>query len=147
MHQSRYLFTASFLLLAGWSLFWFSEKISESTRHNGAATATAATPSGKAPAGPTANAPGKPIFAQNCAVCHALNKDLTGPALAGVTGRGPWSDRKKLYAWVHNPSAFMAKDPYTKALQAKYGAVMMAFPQLTEKDIDLVVDYIETAGK
>src|ERR687894_579863 len=56
---------------------------------------------------------GRALFQTNCASCHALNKDLTGPRLAGFQNRGPWSDRKQLYAWVHNPVGFMAKDPYT----------------------------------
>ncbi|MEP7257850.1 MAG: c-type cytochrome, partial [Flavitalea sp.] len=45
---------------------------------------------------------GGSLFQQNCASCHAVNKDLTGPRLSGVEGRGPWSDRKQLYAWIHN---------------------------------------------
>src|SRR5687768_1621471 len=50
---------------------------------------------------------GAAIFQQNCASCHAINKDLTGPKLAGVESRGPWADRKQLYAWIHNPAKFM----------------------------------------
>ncbi|RYY38572.1 MAG: cytochrome c [Chitinophagaceae bacterium] len=149
MNQSRYILTASFVLLAAWSLFWVSEKVAQTAALNqpapAVATATAA-PAANAPAAKAAALPGKAVFAQNCAACHSLDKNLTGPALAGFTGRGPWSDRKKVYAWVHNPAAFMAKDAYTKDLQKQYGAVMMAFPQLSEKDIDQIVEYIEAAG-
>jgi cytochrome c2 len=88
---------------------------------------------------------GKQLFNSNCASCHALDKKLTGPPLRGVTGRGPWGDRKELYAWVHNPAAYMTKDPYTKGLQVEYGAIMQAFPQLADKQIDAIIDYIETA--
>jgi cytochrome c2 len=87
---------------------------------------------------------GKQLFTANCQTCHSLTKDLTGPALGGVTERGPWGDRKNLYAWIHNPAAFMANDPYTKGLQAKFGSIMPGFPQLSEKDIDAIVDYIMT---
>lgn len=87
---------------------------------------------------------GKTLFQQNCQSCHAINKQLTGPALAGVTERGPWGDRKNLYAWVHNPAGFIAKDPYAKALQQQYGQIMPGFPQLSEKDIDAIIDYIMT---
>jgi cytochrome c2/cytochrome c553 len=86
---------------------------------------------------------GGAIFQNNCASCHSVTKNLTGPALAGVTSRGPWSDRKKLYAWVHNPPAFMASDPYTQGLKAQFANVVMTpFPDLTEKEIDAVIDYI-----
>ena len=88
---------------------------------------------------------GKQLFLSNCASCHALDKAMTGPALRGVTGRGPWGDRKELYKWVHNPSAYMANDPYTKGLQTQYGVIMQAFPQLDEKQIDAIADYLETA--
>ncbi|MBD0366743.1 MAG: c-type cytochrome, partial [Flavisolibacter sp.] len=88
---------------------------------------------------------GKQLFQQNCQSCHALNKNLTGPALAGVATRGPWTDRKNLYAWVHNPPAFMQKDPYTQGLKAQFGSIMPPFPQLSEKQIDAIIDYVMTA--
>lgn len=90
-------------------------------------------------------AEGKQLFQQNCQTCHALDKKLTGPALRGFTGRGPWGDKQNIYDWVHNPSAFIAKDGYAKALQAEYGTVMQAFPQLTAQQIDAIVEYISTA--
>ncbi|HTE08953.1 MAG TPA: cytochrome c, partial [Flavitalea sp.] len=90
---------------------------------------------------------GAVIFQQNCASCHAVNKDLTGPKLAGVEERGPWSDRKKVYDWVHNPARFMQSDPYTQGLKASHGNVMMtAFPQLSDKEIDAILAYVKKAG-
>ena len=92
----------------------------------------------------TANAQdGKAIFNQKCATCHSIFKDLTGPALGGLEERGPWSDRKKLHAWVHNPAGFMATDPYTQALKPKFhDVVMTGFPDLKDEEIDAVVTYI-----
>jgi mono/diheme cytochrome c family protein len=91
---------------------------------------------------------GKAIFQDNCASCHSVFKDLTGPALGGVTTRGPWSDRKKLYDWVHNPSKFMSSDPYTQGLKGKFGGVVMtAFDKMSEKEIDAVIDYVEKTFK
>ncbi|MBX2922017.1 MAG: c-type cytochrome [Chitinophagaceae bacterium] len=90
---------------------------------------------------------GKAIFNQKCATCHSITKNLTGPALAGFEERGPWSDRKKLYAWIHNPAAFMASDPYTQGLKAQYnGIVMTGFPDLKEAEIDAIVTYVNTAA-
>ncbi|HUR11959.1 MAG TPA: c-type cytochrome [Flavitalea sp.] len=88
---------------------------------------------------------GQQLFQQNCASCHGVNKALTGPALAGLESRGPWSDRKELYKWIHNPPKYMQGDSYTQGLKAQHGNVLMtAFPQFTEKDIDAIVDYINS---
>src|SRR5687768_11946780 len=89
---------------------------------------------------------GQALFRSNCNSCHTLHKDLTGPALANFTDRGPWSDRQKVYDWVHNPVAFMAKDPYTQGLKQQYGSVMQAFPNLSNEDIDAITEYIIKAS-
>lgn len=90
---------------------------------------------------------GQALFQQNCAACHSVTKNLTGPALADMENRGPWSDRKKLYEWIHNPSKFMQTDQYTQDLKAQYGGVVMTgFPQLSEQDIDAIVTYVNQAA-
>ena len=79
---------------------------------------------------------GKVLFSQKCASCHAPNKALIGPALAGVEDR--WGDKTKLYAWIHNSSA-VVKSGYPRAVEVynQYNKVQMtSFPELTEKDID-----------
>lgn len=89
---------------------------------------------------------GKTLFNANCATCHALDKTLTGPALRGVEGRGPWTDRKNLVKWVHNPGGFIPTTPYTQQLAASFGGqIMPGFPQLGEKEIYAIFDYIKTA--
>ena len=87
---------------------------------------------------------GKTLFQQNCAACHNIFKPMTGPALMGLEERGEWSDHNKLLEWVHNPPAFMAKDSYTQGLKTQFGVVMTPFPQLTIKDIDAIVSYINS---
>jgi hypothetical protein len=87
---------------------------------------------------------GKTLFQQNCATCHNIFKDMTGPALENLEQRGQWSDHNKILEWVHNPAAFMAKDPYTAGLKAKFGIVMQQFPSLTIKDVDAIVSYINS---
>lgn len=89
---------------------------------------------------------GKLLFLAKCASCHNVFKDGTGPALAGFGERGLWADRKKLYEWIRNPSAFMDKDPYTKSLKTKFGSVMTAFPDLTDNEVDAIVEYINQSG-
>ncbi|MES2881165.1 MAG: c-type cytochrome [Bacteroidota bacterium] len=89
---------------------------------------------------------GQQIFQQNCASCHALDKNLSGPAIRGVEERGPWAEgRENLYAWVKNPSAFIPTTPYTIALQKQYGQIMPSFPQLSQKDVDAIFDWIAAA--
>jgi hypothetical protein len=86
---------------------------------------------------------GKALFTSKCQSCHNPFKDVIGPALKGLQERGPWSDKQKLYDWVHNPPGFMAKDPYTQSLKVRMGgSVMTGFPDLLPKDIDAIVDYI-----
>jgi cytochrome c2 len=87
---------------------------------------------------------GQQLFKQNCASCHGTpEKGVSGPALAGVLNRGPWAeDKKNLYSWVHDPAAFMSKDPYTQGLKAQYGVMMQAFPQLKENEIDAIIGYV-----
>jgi cytochrome c2 len=88
---------------------------------------------------------GAQIFKSNCASCHALDKVLSGPALRGVTSRGPWAeDRKNIYKWVHNPAAFISTTPYTQDLQKQYGQIMPSFT-LKDEEIEAIVKYIETA--
>ncbi len=90
---------------------------------------------------------GKAIFSQNCASCHAVNKKLTGPALAGVEER--WPDKTKLYSWVRNSAAFLKTgDAYANNLYNEYNKTAMnAFPALSNKEIDAVLGYINTAAK
>lgn len=89
---------------------------------------------------------GKAIFSANCATCHALDKQLTGPALRGVETRGPWTTRANVVKWVHNPGGFIPTTPYTQQLAASFnGQVMPSFPQLGEKEIFAVLDYIKSA--
>ncbi|HYO22030.1 MAG TPA: c-type cytochrome, partial [Flavisolibacter sp.] len=89
---------------------------------------------------------GKALFSSNCAQCHALDKNLTGPALRGVETRGPWTDRKELVKWIHNPAGYIPTTPYTQQLAAQYnGQIMPPFPQFSEKEIFAILDYIKNA--
>lgn len=88
---------------------------------------------------------GKAIFNSKCAACHNVFKNSTGPALGGMEDRGPWADRKKLYAWIHNPAAFITNDPYTQGLKDSHNGILMTgFPDMTEAEIDAIVDYVNT---
>jgi mono/diheme cytochrome c family protein len=85
---------------------------------------------------------GKVLFSVNCASCHKLGMDMTGPDLRGFEQRGPWADRKKFYQWLNDPTAFMENDKYTRDLRVKYRTMMISFDHLTKEEMDAIADYI-----
>lgn len=92
-----------------------------------------------------AQASGQALFSANCASCHAVHKDLTGPALAGVEER--WgNDKKKLHAWIHNNQAFLKTgDKYANELYLKYNKTQMnLFPNLSDAEIDAILAYVKS---
>ena len=86
---------------------------------------------------------GKALFGANCASCHKVDKDLTGPALMGVEDR--WPDKAKLKAWIRNNSKVLASgDAYANALFLKWNKTAMSqFPNLTDAEIDAILKYIK----
>jgi cytochrome c551/c552 len=89
------------------------------------------------------NSKGEQLFKQNCASCHALDRDLTGPALHGVSQRGPWAkDKANLKKWIKNPAPFIANDTYVKGLKEKFGLPMPSQAHLSDAEIEEVIGYI-----
>ena len=89
---------------------------------------------------------GKALFNQNCAACHALNRKMTGPALANVETRlyeDEGLDKEWLYAWIKNsPGMIKSGDAYAAKIYAEYNqAAMTAFPTLSNVDIDNILAY------
>ena len=94
------------------------------------------------------NKAGKNLFQSNCQICHALDKNLTGPALAGVENRGPWTDRKNLLKWVKNPAAVASENTYAKELVKQFnGQLMPSFSQLSDQQIANIFDYIKEVSE
>lgn len=87
-------------------------------------------------------AKGKTLFQQNCASCHNVFKQVTGPALLGVEER--WSDKKLLHQWIKNSSAVIAAgDPYAVDLFNKFNKqVMPGFPSFSDADVEDVLAFI-----
>jgi cytochrome c551/c552 len=85
---------------------------------------------------------GKALFQSKCASCHNIFQPMTGPALKGLEDRHKWADHNELLKWVHNPSTYMATDAYTQGLKAQYKTIMTPFSDLTLKDVDAIVAYI-----
>ena len=88
---------------------------------------------------------GQALFQANCTSCHQVHKVEVGPALENVEQR--WKSkggRTEIYKWVHNPAGYMKNDAYTAGLFKQYNVVMTSFPQLSDKDIDAILDYTKT---
>ncbi len=87
---------------------------------------------------------GKALFQSDCASCHNPIKQVTGPALKGVTARVP--DQKLLHAWIKNNAAVLASgNKYFNDLYIQFGKTPMnTFPQLTDPEIDAILKYVET---
>jgi mono/diheme cytochrome c family protein len=85
-------------------------------------------------------AAGKSLFNSNCAACHKLDKDMTGPALRGVAER---LDRDWLLSWIRNSSKLIKSgDAYAIEVYEKYNkTAMTAFPQFSDADIDNILAY------
>ena len=85
---------------------------------------------------------GKSLFNANCAACHKLNKNLIGPALAGVSEK---YEKDWLYSWIKNSAAMIKSgDERAVAIWEEYNkAAMNAFPQLSNEDIDNILAYTD----
>ncbi len=89
---------------------------------------------------------GQQLFNNNCASCHNVFKDVSAPALRGVTGREPWASKPNdIYDWIHNPATYISKSPELQAYKTRFGLVMSPFPSLKKEEIDAILKYIETA--
>src|SRR3984893_3678223 len=87
---------------------------------------------------------GKTLFQANCATCHNPIKQVTGPALKGVTERVP--DKKLLYSWIKNHASVLASgNKYFNDLFNQFSKTPMnLFPGLTDPEIDAILKYVET---
>ncbi|SDM46679.1 c-type cytochrome [Kriegella aquimaris] len=93
---------------------------------------------------------GKALFNQNCAACHALDRKMTGPALANVESRlaeDEGLDKEWIHAWIKNsPGMIKAGDSYANKIYAEYNqAAMTPFPTLSVEDIDNILAYTAAA--
>lgn len=83
---------------------------------------------------------GKTIFIQNCASCHSVVKDLTGPALNQVLQK---RDINWLFNFLTNKKAVIV-DSMHLVLSKKYEYKCVEFPSLTRQDVELLVEYIKS---
>ena len=97
------------------------------------------------PAAKTDTKAGEELFNANCYQCHRAGSELLGPNLAGVRDR--WADRNELYAFIRNPQEVIARNKYARDLQQKYnGTIMLPYPNLSQEQVNAILDYCDQAG-
>jgi mono/diheme cytochrome c family protein len=89
---------------------------------------------------------GKALFMSRCASCHNVNKQLVGPALAGIDERRPieWITK-----FIHSSQSMIkAGDTAALALYQRFNKVPMPdHNDLSENDIKGIVEFIRSEAK
>ncbi len=83
---------------------------------------------------------GKALFDGNCKQCHAINEQVVGPALKGITERRtlPW-----LVNFIKYPQKTIESgDPYAKALYDKYKQFMPNHDFLKDEEVNAILSYV-----
>lgn len=99
--------------------------------------------SGGGTEGATAQAPASPgqaIFQRTCFACHSIGEGpRVGPDLKDVHQR---RERDWLVRWIDDPLGMAQNDPIGQQLFAEWNNVPMAPSNLSEEEINQVLDYI-----
>lgn len=89
---------------------------------------------------------GYELFEANCTACHQIDGKLIGPELRGVEKRVQEEaglGKEWLHAWIKDNKALRASgDAYANKIFAEYNNTeMLAFPNLSDGDIDNILAY------
>jgi len=89
---------------------------------------------------------GETLFKANCTACHALDKQVVGPALKGVVERlksEQGLEKDWLHKWIKDNKALRASgDKYANEVFEKFNKTeMQVFPNLSDADIDNILAY------
>lgn len=92
------------------------------------------------------NLKGYEVFKANCAACHDMVKEATGPALTGAADRQPYKGFIKLL--LVEPEKALTSCNYGQSLYNRYLVHHTSFKNiLTEQEINDVVFMLEVNGK
>lgn len=85
---------------------------------------------------------GADIFKENCTSCHQINKNATGPKLAGITKRHPEAWLRK---WIRSPAQLLAdNDPVAWHVYGQWNRTTMTSFPLPDAEMDKLIGYLKT---
>lgn len=84
-------------------------------------------------------AKGEQTFNTICIACHAVNKRMIGPAMAGVYER---RSPEWVMNMILNPDGMLKEDPIAQALLKEYNNAIMLNQNLSEEDARAVAEYL-----
>ena len=89
---------------------------------------------------------GKAIFSARCTACHAIEKNVVGPALMNVDQR---RDEKWIISFVHSSQTVIKSgDTAATNLFVKFNSTVMPdHPDLTDDQIKSIISYIKEESK
>ena len=95
---------------------------------------------------------GEALFKTNCSACHALDKQLVGPALGGVVDRLKTEQNLGVdwfQKWIRDNKALRASgDKYANEVFEKFKKVEMTqFPSLSDQDVADILEYTTNPPK
>lgn len=90
--------------------------------------------------------PGYALFKDwACNTCHAIDHNLVGPALNGLSDR---RSRDWIIKMIRNSSALISSgDPEAVTIFEKFDRLQMPPHDLSEEEIDQILDYINQASQ
>lgn len=90
------------------------------------------------------NKTGEKIFRRNCAYCHAVERDMVGPALKNIESR---RSKEWLYKMITNSKELIKSgDPAAIELYEKFNRVRMPAHQLSMAQVDSLLAYLKFAS-
>jgi hypothetical protein len=86
---------------------------------------------------------GKKLFNINCAACHLLDKNMTGPALRGIKSRHEFPYDNYVFDFVTKEDSLnKINDSYTKVLNEEYNYDFDHNFKLTKTEFEYLMEYI-----
>ncbi|MGI9550285.1 MAG: c-type cytochrome [Aurantibacter sp.] len=86
-------------------------------------------------------AKGEKTFSTICIACHAADKRMIGPAMAGIYER---RSPEWVMNMILNPDGMLKEDPIAIALLKEYNNAIMLNQNLSEEDTRAVAEYLRT---